>query len=41
MIAYNQENQRAGPFVLGRYPRSAAVMRRQISSSRFLGWAPY
>jgi hypothetical protein len=41
MIAYNQENQRDGPFVLGRYPRSAAVMRRQISSSRFLGWAPY
>jgi hypothetical protein len=40
MISYNQENQRHGPFMLGRYPRSAAVMRREISSPRFLAWAP-
>jgi hypothetical protein len=40
MISYNQENLRNGPFVLARYPRSAAMVRRKIASPRFLGWAP-
>jgi hypothetical protein len=40
MISYNQENLRDGPFVLARYPRSAAMMRRMIASPRFLGWTP-
>jgi hypothetical protein len=40
MISYNQENLINGPFVLSRYPRSAVVMRRKISSRRFLGWTP-
>jgi hypothetical protein len=40
MIAYNQENTPNGPFVLAHYPRSAAVIRRKISSARYLAWAP-
>jgi hypothetical protein len=40
MISYNQENLSNGPFVLARYPHSAAVIRRKISSPRFLAWAP-
>lgn len=40
MIAYNQENVPNGPFVLARYPRSAALIKRMISPARFLAWAP-
>jgi hypothetical protein len=40
MISYNQGGLSNGPFVLGRYPRSAAEARKQLSSSRFLAWTP-
>jgi hypothetical protein len=40
MIAYNQGALRNGPFVLSRYPRSAAAIRRSLSSARFAAWAP-
>lgn len=40
MLSYNEENLSNGPFVLAHYPRSAAEMRRRISSPRFLAWAP-
>jgi hypothetical protein len=40
MIAYNQENLSNGPFVLAHYPRSAEVIRREITSPRFLAWPP-
>jgi hypothetical protein len=40
MISYNQGGLGNGPFVLSRYPRSAAEIRRLVSSPRFLGWAP-
>jgi hypothetical protein len=40
MVSYNQENLPDGPFVVARYPRSAAVIRRKISSPRYLAWTP-
>jgi hypothetical protein len=40
MISYNQGGLGNGPFVLARYPRSASAIRREVSSSRFLAWAP-
>jgi hypothetical protein len=40
MISYNQGGEGNGPFVLTRYPRSSAEIRREVSSSRFLAWAP-
>jgi hypothetical protein len=40
MISYNQGGLANGPFVLARYPRSAAAIRRKVSSARFLAWAP-
>jgi hypothetical protein len=40
MIAYNQGALGNGPFVLARYPRSAAEIRRMVSAPRFAAWAP-
>jgi hypothetical protein len=40
MISYNQGSLGNGPFVLSRYPRSAAAIRRRLASPRFLAWAP-
>jgi hypothetical protein len=40
MISYNQGGESNGPFVLARYPRSTAAIRRALSSPRFLASAP-
>jgi hypothetical protein len=40
MIDYNQGGLSGGPFLLARYPRSAAEIRRNLASPRFLAWAP-
>jgi hypothetical protein len=40
MIDYNQGGLGGGPFVLARYPRSAAEIRRNLASPRYLAWAP-
>ena len=40
MISYNQGALGNGPFVLTRYPRSAAVIRSEVSSPRFSAWTP-
>lgn len=40
MISYNHGSLVHGPFVLTRFPRSAAAIRSQVSSPRFLDWAP-
>jgi len=40
MISYNQGSLGNDPFVLSHYPRSAAAIRRKLSSPRFLAWAP-
>ena len=40
MISYNQGGLGNGPFVLTRYPRSAAEIRSEVASPRFLAWAP-
>jgi hypothetical protein len=40
MISYNQGALSDGPFVLRRYPRSAAAIRRLVASARFAAWAP-
>jgi hypothetical protein len=40
LISYNHGSLRNGPFVLTRYPRSAAKIRHQVSAARFLAWTP-
>jgi hypothetical protein len=40
MISYNQGALSNGPFVLSRYPRSAAAIRSLVASPRFSAWAP-
>jgi hypothetical protein len=41
MVMYNQgSHPSASPFELARYPRSAAVLRHELSSSLFAPVAP-
>jgi hypothetical protein len=40
MISYNHGSLRNGPFVLSRFPRSAAQIRREVSAPRFLDYTP-
>jgi hypothetical protein len=40
MLVYNQGHDPQGPFRLGRFPRAAAVIRRELAAPRYLARAP-
>jgi hypothetical protein len=40
MVVYNQGAMSSGPFRLSRYPQAAAALRKALSPSRFLAYAP-